>query len=81
MLKRLYWSPNSIKILGIDISATVGKLLHDNYDEMLSKVEKILASWSHRKLTIMGKIVVINSLVNTLFVHRLLALPSPGQNF
>ena len=40
-----------------------------------------MANWAHRNLTILGWITLINSLLNSLFMHKLLALPSPPPAF
>ena len=80
-LKKLFWSTGPIKILGIMIALNRECLLQSNFDNMLTKVESALFSWSHRNLTLMGKICVINSLVNTLFIHKFMALPSPNPSF
>lgn len=73
-MKKLFWSPKSIRILGIYIHPDWTIMYHDNFIEMLD-------SWSARTQTIMGKIIVINSLINTLFIHKFLALPSPLEGF
>ena len=79
-LKRLYWSP-SVTILGIVITTNAKDLYDLNFAPLLIKSENILFNWSHRNLTLFGKISVINSLVNTLFIHKLLALPTPPDIF
>ena len=52
-----------------------------NYDMTFERIDDILASWTHRTLTPIGKIAVVNSLVNSLLVHKLLALPTPNPEF
>ena len=80
-LKRLYWSPGSVKILGIDISADLNKIREENYNQLLEKVDKILDNCTHRNLTLIGKVTIINSLINSLFMYKLLALPTPSNDF
>ena len=80
-IKRLYWSPGPIRVLGVDFIPDKEKLLTVNYFDVLPKVQSILHNWAYRNLTIIGKIVVINSLISSLFVHKFLALPSPPVEF
>ena len=80
-LKKLFWSPKSIKVLGINIAPNIDVLYQENYVELLSKAEQILERWRTRNLTIIGKITVINNLVNSLFSHKFMSLPSPNNTF
>ena len=80
-MRRLFWSPNPIKILGFYIYPDWPRMHVENYDKMLNKIDDIINSWSHRSLTPIGKITVVNSLINSLIVHKLMALPSPNKDF
>ena len=37
---------------------------------MIGKVEAVLNSWKHRRLTLMGRVLVMNTLVKSLFVYK-----------
>ena len=80
-MKKLFWSPKAIRILGIDIYPDVKMMYTENYLNLLNKVEDILETWSKRKLTVYGKVEVINTLINSLFVHKLMALSTPPKEF
>ena len=80
-LKRLYWSPNSITILGFKIYPDIGTIHKENFDVVLKKVDEIITRWKGRKLTLMGKVMVINHLINSLMIHKLIALPTPTDQF
>ena len=80
-MKRLYWSPGPIKILGIQFITDKEEMIKLNYYDTLHKVRTILNNWAYRNLTLMGKIVVVNSLISSLFVHKFLALPTPPKKF
>ena len=80
-LKKLFWSPDPVGILGFKIFPDMDIMIKENFHSMFKKIDKILASWSTRNLTVIGKICVVNSLVNSLFVHKLIALPDPGMEF
>ena len=74
-MKKLFWSPKSIKILGIYKYPDSTVMYSDNCADLPDKVENVLKALQHHSFTIMS--VVINTLVNTLFIHKFLALPSP----
>ena len=57
-LKPLHWSDSPIRILGSYIDNDMAKVLKYNYDDQLDKVKNILNNWSHRNLTVIGKITV-----------------------
>ena len=78
-LKKLFWSPKAIKILGIYIYPEAQDMYHENFMDLLNKADGIMSSWSKRPSTPMGRIVIINSLVNSLFIHKLTALPTPAK--
>ena len=65
--KPLQWDPGGAMVLGVDITSTAT----EKYQNIMSKVEASLASWKHRNLSLMGKVLVINSLVASLFVYTL----------
>ena len=80
-MKKLFWSPKSIKVLGINVHPELDTMIKENFYDLLIKADRILDSWRERPFTIIGKITVINSLINTLFVHKFLALPNPPKEF
>ena len=79
--KKLFWSPKPIKILGIYLFPEKQVIYRENFQEALHRVKDTLDRWKERNLTLMGKIVVINTLVSTIFIHKLLALPDPLEIF
>ena len=72
-MDQVAWSNESINVLGIRI--THGDVVHENYEGVLSKVRKILGNWENRSLTLTGKVLVVNSLVMSLFVYKMMVLP------
>ena len=80
-LKQLYWGPDPIKILGFQIYPKRDLMDKENFEDLLYKAEKIMKSWIKRNLTIIGKITVVNTLINSLFIHKLTVLPTPEDIF
>ena len=50
-----------------------------NYDEKLEKVKEILNCWKYRRLTLLGKITVLKSLVVSQLVYLLSPLRSNNK--
>ena len=63
--KELKWPKDKVKSLGPWISTDSELSASLNYNEKLEKVKEILRCWKHRRLTLLGKITVIKSLVVT----------------
>ena len=81
------WNTNAllsvgpIKILGIWIHSDNRSFLDLNYDPLLVKARSTLAAWKNISLTLIGKIQVINTLVTSQFVYKLMSLPTPSEAF
>ena len=69
--KKLQWTNEPIKMLGVYVTEDKQKLIKLNIDPLMSKAQNILKMWSTRGLSLYGKIMIINSLVASLFVHKL----------
>ncbi|KAK3589198.1 hypothetical protein CHS0354_020055 [Potamilus streckersoni] len=48
-----------------------------NYVKKLIKAKRILASWSQRHLSVVGKVIVVKTLVLSIFMHLFSELPNP----
>ena len=62
------WS-HRIKILGIYFTADKAEMIKLNYKVLLSKISKITESWFNRDLTLIGKTLVINTLVSSQYIY------------
>ena len=68
------WSSADIKVLGVTIS--YDEISDKNFEPMISKVRTILGSWENRGLSLLGKVQVINSLIASQFVYKMMVLPN-----
>ena len=68
--KNFKWSSGPIELLGIKINcdATVNS---DNFEEIMAKAHNTCNTWINRKASLYGKILIINSLIGSLFVYRM----------
>ena len=72
--KPIVWDPGGVSVLG----ATILAHPQNEYIEIISKAKKVLNSWQHRNLSITGKVLLINTLVNSLFVYLMQIEESPN---
>ena len=68
----LIWTDGPIKILGLICTGDSDKMRNINFSITLQKAEDRLKIWSKRSLSLLGKILVVNTLVIPLFLYRLL---------
>ena len=73
--KPLKWSSTGINVLGIDITHNTQNTLHLNYNKLVTKATDIMKKWQYRSLSLKGKILVINTLIASMFVYRMTVLP------
>ena len=71
------WSNKDINVLGITIAHE--EIVQKNYVPIIEKAKNVLNSWQHRGLTLMGKVQVVNTLVASLFVYKMMVLPCIPQ--
>ena len=72
------WSNKDIRVLGVTIAHE--DIVSKNYQDIIEKVQKTLNSWYNRSLSLIGKIQVVNTLVASLFVHKMMVLPLIPKN-
>ena len=61
-------------MLGVTIAHE--DIMSKNYNVLIDKVKQILKAWHNRGLTLIGKIQVVNTLIASLFVYKMMVLPS-----
>ena len=64
----LNWPKENIKLLGITITDDMKEHYEENFMPKIRCMHSLLRIWLQRKLSLKGKIVVINSLIMSLFV-------------
>ena len=51
-------------------------MLSLNYQERIDKINKVIENWQYRKLTLLGKIIIIKSFLISQLVYILTPLPT-----
>ena len=73
------WTNEPINVLGVWVSTDLQQGIKKNYDEIYTKVKSTLKRWQHRRTSLFGKIMLINSLITSLFIYKMMALPMMSQ--
>ena len=71
----LKWVPK-LKILGIFLTAKPADMM-DNLREKIEDIEKLLARWTFRNLTVYGRIIVVKALALSKITHLIQVIPNP----
>ena len=67
------WTNDPIDTLGVKVACN-GESLSENFEGIMCKLSSVFDAWINRKLTLMGKILVVNTLMSSLFVYKLTTL-------
>lgn len=82
-LKPLHWvdpdSPNGITVLGIKIGNRAAT--QSNYYDILEKLQNIVAIWDRRSISVIGKVTLINTLMCSITVYKVLMSLAPTDQF
>ena len=77
-ISQVKWSNNDINVLGVIIAHE--DIIHKNYEVVIEKTKKVLNAWYNRNLSLIAKVQVVNTLVASLFVYKMMVLPMIPQN-
>ena len=72
-MNEFIWSNEDINVLGVTIAHD--NITDKNYDVLITKTHEAIDRWYNRGLTLMGKVQVVNTLVASLFVYKMMVLP------
>ena len=73
-MTQFMWSNTDITVLGITI--THEDIVMKNYEPLIEKVKNTLDTWHNRNLSLIGKVQVVNTLVASQFVYKMMVLPT-----
>ena len=73
------WTNEPINVLGVTICYEESENVSLNYQPAIDKAETILCKWGKRKNSLHGKVAIVNSLITSLFVYKMLVLPGMSE--
>jgi hypothetical protein len=73
----LTWKDGPVHILGLHICESEIESIKYNFEPRLKKIRTVLNMWRQRKLSLKGKVTVINSLAASLLVYPCTTLDTP----
>ena len=68
------WPENKVKVLGLWIFTNHNIMLNLNFREKVDKIKNVRSCWKYRRLTLLGKILVIKSLAASQLTYILAPL-------
>jgi exonuclease III len=71
------WTKDSIKTLGIYVNLDRKTTIEDNFNERLKKIKDLLEIWNLRKLTLKGKVIILNTLIISQMIYISTVLYTP----
>ena len=71
------WSNDAPVILGVN----TGLDRNIAFDEITNKVKNICGKWMNRSLTLMGKVLLVNSLMGSLYVYKMFVYANPDETY
>ena len=74
--RKLTWARLKVKALGVWFSFTEGGSGQLNFEEKIENLKKTVDNWHLRRLTLLGKVTVIKSLLALQLVYILTLLPT-----
>ena len=77
--KNISWPSHKVKALGVWLSTIKEESITLNYDEK-KEISKTIENWQFRRLTLLGKIVVIKSLLASQLVYVMSPLPTSSRH-
>ena len=75
--KPIIWTDEPLKIPGVWIYTDIQKVMKMNFDVLFEKLYLVTKDWQHRSLMVLGRILIANTLLTSLFQYKLLCLLSP----
>ena len=70
MTKPVSWSNGPVETLGLSMSCD-GSANDVNFNKIVTKLDNVIGSWSTRSSSLSGKILIVNTLISSLFVYSM----------
>ena len=77
---KLEWGCTTFNLLGIEFSVDMKEIVDLNYNSQIPKIKALIHHWKRRKLTPIGRVTVVKSLLLPKLNHLFIALPNPDED-
>ena len=78
--KQFQWDDPPITNLGIAVSTDLRSMAIENLSPLINKTKDVLTKWKSDQLSLMGRVLVVNTLIELLFVCKFSALSELDLN-
>lgn len=78
--RKFHWTSTEANSLGMVFKTNKDNIFAANLEPKIKEFETCLKQWQHRKLTLMGKIVVVKNLALPKLIYPLTTLPNPSED-
>ena len=75
--KSFKWTNNPAALLGVEVGSDLTKVTTNTFQKLIRRIENVIKLWSSRQITLLGRIVIIKTLLVSQFIYRFAVLPSP----
>ena len=76
---KLDWGANQFILLGINFSLNLEDILIYNCDSKIKQIQNVIKLWSLRKLTVLGRVTIIKTLIISKLTHLFISLLNPPK--
>ena len=76
---KLEWGAKEFSLLGINFTINLNQITETNYDSKIKHIQNLLKIWSLRKLTVLGRVTVVKTLIIPIITYLLISLPNPSN--
>ena len=76
---KLHWGANQFMLLGINFTLNLEDILIYNFDSKIKQIQNVIKLWSLRKLTVLGSVTIIKTLIIPKLTHLFISLPNPAK--
>ena len=66
-------------LLGINFTLNLEDILIYNFDSKIKQIQNVIKLWSLRKLTVLGRVTIIKTLIIPKLTHLFISLPNPPK--
>ena len=79
---KINWNFNgTFDFLGVHFDTNLEEMVKQNYDKSFQAMKKMISNWKKRNLTVLGRVVVIKSLVLPKLSYMAQMLPNPDKEY